>query len=233
MYDCISGKYFELLYIRKDYVPSVRYYDHKIPIRYKHFFREIRKYQGKELDFRIINQVWKECKNVKFYNIYLEQKAFQDELNLLKLDFDVRQNELKSYIDKQIQVERSERERDRQNIRVLKTALYKKYLMEQVVNKEIAIKGAGVHTKELLKILDSRVIVKYIISNSNKEKMQFPILSNCESEEIDVDLILISSFKYREEMKKDLLLCSKKVVDIYEIMEKDGLCFKEAFFEYK
>ena len=92
----------------------------------------------------------------------------------------------------------------------------------------VAVRGAGWHTIELLKVIKERKHkISFIIDRNNEinELYGIPIVHVNEMKDKRIDLMIISSFIYREEMKKEQSLkgCDKySVIDIYDyIDEKD------------
>lgn len=96
-----------------------------------------------------------------------------------------------------------------------------KYLLEyELVGKKVLLKGAGVHSVELLKIID-RNVVNIVGIQDNKLIQKYwndiPVIAKSEISKENVDVILISSYHYRQEMKEEMS-CFQNI-DIYDIYD--------------
>lgn len=103
-------------------------------------------------------------------------------------------------------------------------------------DKKIALRGGGVHSLMFLSGLgDTANRIDYIIEKKNVEftpYIQKSIMLNDVSKE-QLDYIIISSYKYREEMKLELIEmgCSATVIDPYEVLEKNGIVLTTHFYD--
>lgn len=92
-----------------------------------------------------------------------------------------------------------------------------KLLLKDLEGKRVAIKGAGLHTQELIKLMNGKINFVFIVANDIKMSDRtagIPIRREFKPQ--DVDVIIISSFKYRDQMKMELLEYQDKV-EIYDI----------------
>lgn len=101
-----------------------------------------------------------------------------------------------------------------------KKKLVKCLLEHELVGKRVLLKGAGVHSIELLKIIDRNVV--NIVGIQDNKLMQgnwndIPVMAKSEISKENVDVILISSYHYRQEMKEEMS-CYQKI-DIYDIYD--------------
>lgn len=115
----------------------------------------------------------------------------------------------------------------------------------QLINKAIAngvntgitaIRGGGAHTEKLLMLLsgDIREKIDYVI-DSNREcaasNLGAKIILPEEVSEYKIDCVIISSFVHHNEWKREFENFSKMhIVDIYEILEKEGILCKREFY---
>ena len=99
----------------------------------------------------------------------------------------------------------------------------------------IAIRGAGVHTKELLKAL--RVSGKNMIGIFDRDKIAdefcgYPLFFSSELCGSAPDCIIISNYFYREEIKAELEGLSIPVIDPYKELERNGIRLRGPFYMY-
>lgn len=103
------------------------------------------------------------------------------------------------------------------------------------VESKIAIRGGGVHTKELLKIISEDIKIECIIDkNPSKEKIRgINVISLKEFIKDDFDIVIISSFAYRNEIKKELfdMGYSGRIIDIYDYLEMNNISIENPFYE--
>lgn len=101
-----------------------------------------------------------------------------------------------------------------------KKKLVKCLLEHELVGKRVLLKGAGVHSIELLKIID-RNVVNIVGIQDNKLVQEnwndIPVMAKSEISKENVDIILISSYYYRQEMTEEMS-CYQDI-DIYDIYE--------------
>lgn len=100
--------------------------------------------------------------------------------------------------------------------------------------KNIAIRCGGNHTARLLEEFGHILGVKLIIDR-NKDKVNrrvvsynIPIVEKITEELMDV--IIISTYDYREEIKKELEDFDVKIIDIYDYLEQAGFHLTEEFY---
>lgn len=108
-------------------------------------------------------------------------------------------------------------------------------------DKVIAIRGGGEHTVYMLGILGADMHrIRYIVDKdtSHSELFDGPgfrgkIITPSEMKSVKVDVIILSSFNYRDEMRKELEEGGKKyqIIDIYKELELRGIAWECAFYE--
>lgn len=104
-------------------------------------------------------------------------------------------------------------------------------------DKKVAIRGAGEHTTNLLKLVPE-LKVEYIfdrnvsdeeecIINHKRYKLKPDNIVN------NIDCVIISSFAHRKKMTSEIkeLDESIEIIDIYEILNNNGFCVNEPFFK--
>jgi len=117
-------------------------------------------------------------------------------------------------------------------IRALIWDLFDKISDEQIV----VIRGAGRHTIELLTALrDKKRKIKYIADKYAQidELYDIPVVRTNDLKDIKVDLVIISSFAFREEIKKELLELDynmSNIVDIYDYLADNGVALDTPFY---
>ena len=97
-----------------------------------------------------------------------------------------------------------------------------------------AIYCNGYHTKILMSdfMPELRTVKILVDKNAKKDGQGFLVLRDEELDNSGVDLIIISSFKFRNEIKKNLQLyhTNIKILDIYDELEKKGYILKSAYY---
>lgn len=108
------------------------------------------------------------------------------------------------------------------------------YLKDRLKNKSIAIKGAGTHTTEILKLLDNEVDVKCIVVDkiTDKHIFPYPVITMNQLQDYQVDLVLISSYRYAKEMKEELrsMDSTYEIFDLYEELALMGIVLEKEFY---
>lgn len=101
--------------------------------------------------------------------------------------------------------------------------------------KKIAIYGAGIHTQEIFRIIRQPQNLVCIIDQKGKGEVRFgvPVINNSELEKYQVDVVIISSFKYRKEMRQEIqiLYPNIQIVDFYDDILKKGIQLQKVFYE--
>lgn len=99
----------------------------------------------------------------------------------------------------------------------------------------IGIKGAGLHTKELLSILDFEP--EYIFDKNIDEvkcltfgNKEFKVYPDSYIKSINLDIIIISSFTHRKEIKIELENEDAVIIDLYELLEQRGIYLTSQFY---
>lgn len=112
-------------------------------------------------------------------------------------------------------------------------------MREAVSHGTTAVRGGGTHTERLLMLLDGEVReqIKYVIDGNKECEASYlgvKIISLEELEEYGVESVIISSFKYRDNWRKELEGRSGlHIVDIYGELEKAGIVCDREFYEMK
>lgn len=117
------------------------------------------------------------------------------------------------------------------------------YLMQKLAGRRIAIRGAGIHTTELLKLLgsaDFSILCIWDKKITGQFLGDYPIIDNaCELKKYGVDIILLSSWKYRREMAEDIKeqlrenqMDDIEILDFYEQLHKEGISMDSEFYWY-
>jgi hypothetical protein len=118
--------------------------------------------------------------------------------------------------------------------KTIQTRIYKQWFIDNCTAKRVALKGAGYHTKEILKILQGRISFVCILDRAPVQEDLFgiPVVTDPEAERFKPDIIVISSYKYRAEMKADLMkyYLMADIRDPYEELERDGYLFFCEFY---
>lgn len=102
--------------------------------------------------------------------------------------------------------------------------------------KNPAIWCYGEHTKMLMSdYMNELKTVRYIIDSHAQDYMDgsgFQVICDRDAELYDIDGIIISSFKYRNEIKEQIKAehPSIKYLDIYEYFEKNGLFLRKEYY---
>lgn len=112
-------------------------------------------------------------------------------------------------------------------------------------NKTIAIRGGGQHTIELLSVLGKDAArIRYIIDI--KKGMEFTkefrgpglyleVIAPNEIGEKKIDVVIVSSLRYRKEIKEELIQMRSKfqIIDIYEMLEEQEIFLDRGFYELR
>lgn len=129
----------------------------------------------------------------------------------------------------------------RKQICNIRRYMVRAFLAGRLAQKHIALRGGGVHSVELLKIIGNTDIHVSCIWDKNMPEgliEGYPIVKEV-SELVNqkVEAILISSWKYRHEMKEDITkefhekgITNIMVVDFYEELERQGIPLDSEFF---
>lgn len=102
----------------------------------------------------------------------------------------------------------------------------------------IAIRGGGEHTAKLLELIpDTKNVIGIFDANSSYTNNSGRIRSYPSNalEDYEVDVVIVSSFKYRSEIRKELEGLETKeliVIDIYDELAKQGIYLEKLFYYY-
>jgi|GEM_PF-1604707 len=121
---------------------------------------------------------------------------------------------------------------------ISKKMLVKNLLSSIVKDKKIALKGAGEHTRELIKLFDTKKNITCILSKNSGQHVLNGIDVVCDESIVnyDVDVVIISSYVYRHEMLVDLLSLKIllgiefEIINLYELLAKYGCSFPNEFY---
>lgn len=106
-------------------------------------------------------------------------------------------------------------------------------------DKTVAIRGAGEHTEELLSLEGCNTCVKYIFDYAvqKKETMEiagrkFDIYPCSDIGNMDIDIIIISSYSHRKEIRRELEKYKKNfiILDLYDALKDNGLDVNAPFY---
>ncbi len=122
--------------------------------------------------------------------------------------------------------------------------IVRSYLMQKLTGRHIAIRGAGIHTTELLKLLgstDLSILCIWDREISGQFPGGYPIIKDVrELKKYGVDTILLSSWKYRGEMAADARKQLREnqmedieILDFYEQLQKEGIPMDSEFYWYE
>ncbi len=246
IYDCVCGNYgvFEQG-LHQDFIPSTYFFYNSIGERCASFLQEYQLLEEDQKSFKTIKGLYDKYTDSKtpkpsygkeeridllekqFEGLILDLKTKEDEYNGLAY----LNHECMNRIEFLEKIELKIRREYGTEIKKLNRELYRRYMLDAIEGKSIALYGAGKHTIEVLGIIGDKTKVKFIIAENNKENITgIPIikLSNCDLTEIDA--ILISSFRFREEMKNELIEYKGTIVDVYEMLSNNGIEFNKEFY---
>lgn len=112
--------------------------------------------------------------------------------------------------------------------------LISNFLLTKFKGKRIVIKGAGAHTRELLKIMPSEVdIIAILDKHESRISLDgIPVYRDDMILKLKYDFVLISSYRYADEMKRDLsAICrADRIFDMYHELAKVGAIFDREFY---
>lgn len=121
--------------------------------------------------------------------------------------------------------------------------LLKEAVAEIAENQVIAIRSGGMHTIELLSALGKDAArVRYIIDKNKEIESVFKgpglyldVITPDEMQQNHIDVVIVSSFRYREEIKEELLRSENKyqIIDIYDMLEERGIFLDRGFYEQR
>lgn len=102
--------------------------------------------------------------------------------------------------------------------------------------KKVVIYGGGEHTYELLNMLSDDIKVTYITGKNVNPWFKFtiPFVKADRLQDMQADVLLLSSYKYRDSMKQDTLSLMNRmeIIELYDYFETQGLSLKREFYKY-
>lgn len=107
--------------------------------------------------------------------------------------------------------------------------------MNQLIEeKRVVIKGAGEHTKELLKYLTNKTKVICIVDNVCDYFDGYPVKRNKNLYDMEFDYIIISSYRYEDEMIEEIetMGFADRIVSIYRIIKDNFESINREFYKY-
>ncbi len=106
-------------------------------------------------------------------------------------------------------------------------------------DKIVAVRGAGEHTRELLSLQNCNACFKYIFDYAVQKKetieisdKKFDIYPCSYIEDMNIDIIIISSYSHRKEIRRELEKCHKDfiILDLYDNLKDNGLDVNAPFY---
>lgn len=104
-------------------------------------------------------------------------------------------------------------------------------------NYKIAIRGAGEHTLKILELIPENKYITCILERKSDRNCDFngyKVIGMDKIGELNIDVIIISSFKYHQDIKNELNSLYKndkiKIIDFYSIFEEKGIKAKKPFY---
>lgn len=99
----------------------------------------------------------------------------------------------------------------------------------------IAIRGGGEHTENLLRIIGDSLHITYIIDRKLSQINMHNAYQYLLPEEVadkEIDVVILSSYGHRKDMKKELEQNQKDyvIIDIYDELEKRGIILNQPFY---
>lgn len=103
-------------------------------------------------------------------------------------------------------------------------------------NSKVGFRGGGEHTKKILELIEPVQFQYFIFDQGNDGLLEYGI--NCypceQIIDFSLDYIVISSFKYRDEIRQELYRqnINANIIDIYSILECQGINITHSFYFY-
>lgn len=109
----------------------------------------------------------------------------------------------------------------------------KQKIISLTKGKKVAFAGAGEHTLRLFDLLNGEVKIECIVAKEHKYRFEgIPQLTYEQLPEQRVDVVVISSFEHRNDIRAELqnLPVCVEVIDIYSELKKDGVSLTREFW---
>lgn len=112
-------------------------------------------------------------------------------------------------------------------------------ILKTAAGKKVLVRGAGRHTEQLLKFLQNNNIsisIQALVDNkmAGLTWNNIPIIAVENINEYEYDSVIISSYKYRHDMKEDFLnMKDVQIIDIYDYLHKNNLYINKQYYCYK
>lgn len=104
----------------------------------------------------------------------------------------------------------------------------------------IIIRGGGIHTEQLLKMIDKKyrqeklnIIAVVDDAMQGRTIYGIPVVSRAQGQVMDYDMVMVSSFTYAKEMCLDYDAEKIKVWNLYDDLLKRGYALEAPFYYYK
>lgn len=111
--------------------------------------------------------------------------------------------------------------------------LLKSLFKKNLAGKTLAFRGGGETACRLINLMENKNSLKYIIDrNPDNLYGGIPIISPDEGKNVEVDCLVITSYKYGTLMKQEYSEFCGEIIDIYEYLNQKGLFLKSVFFSY-
>jgi hypothetical protein len=111
-------------------------------------------------------------------------------------------------------------------------------IFEKLKGRKVAVKGAGLHTKMLLKLMTGYFKPICICEKdpaAHDVYFEYPIVDEAGLKDYGIDAIVVSSYRWRGDIRNDLSGWSRhyEIFDIYEELEKKGIRLPNDFYEHE
>lgn len=111
-------------------------------------------------------------------------------------------------------------------------------IFRKLRGKKVAVKGAGLHTKMLLKLMEGYFRPECICrrgSAADDVSFEYPFVDESKLEEYGVDAIVVSSYKWRDDIRREMLNLPRRyeIFDIYDELAKKNIHLRKEFYEHE
>jgi hypothetical protein len=111
--------------------------------------------------------------------------------------------------------------------------IIKNHLQRLPAGTKVAFRGGGIHADKIMSLLPPDLEVVGVIERSVTERYdlhQRKIFPVAEIPNINVDVMIICSFRYRKEMKAELDNFCGEVIDFYDEFNQKGFRFSKPYY---
>lgn len=192
-----------------------------------------------KMDYSKVNSIWKQEYDRCFdwLNASLNPDSGLERrsttFDALGIQMDYAMEELRSEMKTMLQKLRADLRNQQKEAIMIRKLVIKLLLEKKLYNKRIAIKGAGKHTAELLKLIGSSTSIACIAAREKVSDIgSVNVVTDAELQNYQFDIVIISSYKYRKEMKEDLekLSLNAEILDLYDYLAGEGLLLEREFY---